>query len=357
MSWLSVIVDKAIDRLRIVSLYCRPDFVDWTAAMPENAVDTYPRLLGDIGGTNARFALIRQPGAAIDEIRSLSALAFPGPAEAIESYLAEVGGGRPRTAAFGIANPIDGDWIEMTNHSWSFSIDTLRQQLGLSRLLVINDFHALAMALPFLPVDELRQIGGDVRQASRPIAVLGPGTGLGVSGLLPHGDGYLPLSGEGGHVTMAATTAEEAAVIDTLRQDFGHVSAERLLSGLGLVNLRNALATVRRQPAPGMDAATVTAAALAGRDALAVDTVNMFCAMLGTVAGNLALTLGAKGGVFIGGGIVPRLGTFFDRSPFRQRFEDKGRFRAYLASVPVFVIHSAYPALVGAAAVLAQRTE
>ena len=156
---------------------------------------------------------------------------------------------------------------------------------------------------------------------------------------------------------MAATTAEEAAVIDTLRQDFGHVSAERLLSGLGLVNLRNALATVRRQPAPGMDAATVTAAALAGRDALAVDTVNMFCAMLGTVAGNLALTLGAKGGVFIGGGIVPRLGTFFDRSPFRQRFEDKGRFRAYLASVPVFVIHSAYPALVGAAAVLAQRTE
>lgn len=325
--------------------------------MTENAVATYPRLLGDIGGTNARFALIRQPGAEIGEIRRLSADTYADPAAAIDAYLTAVGGDRPRTAAFGMANPIDGDWIEMTNHSWSFSIDTLRQRLALSRLLVVNDFHALALALPFLPTDELHQVGGGVRLTARPMAVLGPGTGLGVSGLLPNGDEYLPLSGEGGHVTMVATTTEEAAVIDKLREKFVHVSAERLLSGPGLVNLHDALAAVRRQPVPGVDAATVTAAALAGTDALAVDAVNMFCAMLGTIAGNLALTLGAKGGVYIGGGIVPRLGSFFDRSPFRQRFEDKGRFRAYLASVPVFVILSEYPALLGAAVALAQATD
>jgi glucokinase len=158
-------------------------------------------------------------------------------------------------------------------------------------------------------------------------------------------------------VTLAASNAEEAAVIEQVRASFAHVSAERLLSGPGLVNLHDALARVRQLPAPGVDAATITDAALAGHDPLAVDALNMFCALLGNVAGNLALTLGAQGGVFIGGGIVPRLGEFFDRSPFRQRFEDKGRFRAYLASVPVFVIHSPYPALTGAAVALARAVD
>ena len=325
--------------------------------MSRHPCDTYPRLLGDIGGTNARFALLSHSDATIGNMRSLSASAFSGPAEAISAYLAEIGGVRPRVAAFGIANPIDGDWIEMTNHTWSFSCAALRQQLELQHLLVINDFTALALSLPCLPADELHQVGGGARQAKRPIAVLGPGTGLGVSGLLPAGDDYLPLSGEGGHVTLAASNAEEAAVIEQLRATFVHVSAERLLSGPGLVNLHGALARVRQLPAPGNDAATITQAALAGEDMLAVDTLNMFCALLGNVAGNLALTLGAKGGVFIGGGIVPRLGEFFDRSPFRQRFEDKGRFRAYLASVPVFVIHSPYPALTGAAVAIAQAID
>jgi len=333
------------------------NFTGQADIMSRHSRDTYPRLLGDIGGTNARFALLSHPNAAISDMRSLSASAFPGPAEAINAYLAKTGGVRARVAAFGIANPIDGDRVEMTNHTWSFSIEALRRQLDLQHLLVINDFTALALSLPYLPADELHQVGGGTRQMALPIAVLGAGTGLGVSGLLPAGERYLPLAGEGGHVTLAATTAEEAAVIEQLRTTFVHVSAERLLSGPGLVNLYDALARVRQQPVASVDAATITHAALASSDTLAVDTLNMFCALLGTVAGNLALTLGAKGGVFIGGGIVPRLGKFFDRSPFRQRFEDKGRFRAYLAGIPVFVIHAPYPAISGAAVALAQAVD
>ncbi|GAA5183844.1 hypothetical protein GCM10025771_36430 [Niveibacterium umoris] len=320
--------------------------------MSSGAANTYPRLLGDIGGTNARFALIRSEGGPIEDIRTLPGANYPGPAEAIEAYLAEVGGARPTSGAIGIANPIDGDRIKMTNHTWAFSIDAVRQQLNFTRLVFINDFTALALSLPFLPDGELHQVGGKARELNRAIAVLGPGTGLGVSGLVPSAEGYLPLEGEGGHVTLAATNPEEAAVIEVARATFPHVSAERLISGPGLVTLHESLAAVRGLPSPGIDAPSITNGALDGSNALALDSVNMFCGMLGTIAGNLALTLGAKGGVFIGGGIIPRLGDFFDRSPFRSRFEDKGRFRSYLESVPVFVIHSPYPAFTGAAVAL-----
>ncbi len=320
--------------------------------MSSGAASTYPRLLGDIGGTNARFALIRSEGGPIEDIRTLPGANYPGPAEAIEAYLTEVGGDRPTSGAIGIANPIDGDRIKMTNHTWAFSIDAVRQQLGFTQLVFINDFTALALSLPFLPDNELHQVGGGKREANRAIAVLGPGTGLGVSGLVPSAEGYLPLEGEGGHVTMVGTNAEEAAVIAKARETFPHVSAERLISGPGLVTLHESLAAVRGLPSPGLDAPAITNGALDGSNALALDSVNMFCGMLGTIAGNLALTLGAKGGVFIGGGIIPRLGDFFDRSPFRCRFEEKGRFQPYLASVPVFVIHSAYPAFTGAAVAL-----
>lgn len=313
----------------------------------------YPRLLGDIGGTNARFAIIRRRGGQLEELRTLSGADYSGPREAIEAYLEVVGGERPRVGAFGIANPIEGDRINMTNHTWDFSIDELRRQLGWSHALFVNDFTALALSLPFLPAEELRQLGGEQRDARRAIAVLGPGTGLGVSGLLPAPDGsFLPIEGEGGHVTLAAVTAEEAAVIDKASEIFPHVSAERLISGPGLVTLHESLAAIRRLPSPCLDAPGIVAGALEGADTLAFDSLTMFCAMLGTVAGNLALTLGAKGGVFIGGGIVPRLGEFFARSPFRCRFEKKGRFQAYMASIPVFVIHSPYPAFTGVAVAL-----
>lgn len=322
--------------------------------MSSGAANTYPRLLGDIGGTNARFALIRSPGGPQEDIRTLSGANYPGPAEAIEAYLAEVGGPRPVAGAIGIANPIIGDSIKMTNHTWAFSIEAVRVQLGFTHLKFINDFTALALSLPHLPTNELKQVGGGAAIRDRAIAVLGPGTGLGVSGLVPSPGGYIALEGEGGHVTLPATTPEEAEVIDYARNRHPHVSAERLVCGHGQVLIYQALAVVRGARAEDWNARTITDHAMDGSNALALDSVNMFCAMLGTIAGNLALTLGAKGGVYLGGGIIPRMGDFFATTPFRQRFDAKGRFQEYLETIPVFVIHSAFPALTGAAVALEQ---
>jgi glucokinase len=314
--------------------------------------DTYPRLVGDIGGTNARLALIPAPDHAPEQIRSLPCADFPGPREAIEHYLALSGQPRPRWCAFGIANPVDGDAVRMTNHHWAFSIRELQTALGLERLLVLNDFTALALAVPALAGEDVEQVGGGEPLARRAIGLLGAGTGLGVSGLLPCGGDYLPLEGEGGHVTLAAANDHEAALIAWLATRYPHVSAERLLSGPGLVSLYEAHAAVAGAPAEALGAADISARALAGTCPLCVNTLETFCAMLGTVAADLALVLGARGGIYIGGGIVPRLGAFFARSPFRARFEQKGRFSGYLARIPTFVIRAPTPALTGAARAL-----
>jgi len=314
--------------------------------------DTFPRLVGDIGGTNARFALIAAPGQDFMGMRTLPCADFAGPAEAIEHYLAEGGLPRPRWCAFGIANPVDGDFLCMTNHCWSFSIRELRERLGLDRLEVVNDFTALAMALPALQPADLVQVGGGAPVARRAIGLLGAGTGLGVSGLVPCGDDYAPLDGEGGHVTLAASDAHEAALIARLATRYPHVSAERVLSGPGLVALYDAHAAVVGQTAEPLGAAEISSRALAATSPLCVATVETFCALLGTVAADLALVLGARGGVYIGGGIVPKLGDFFVRSRFRERFEHKGRFSEYLAGIPTWVIRAPYPGLLGAARVL-----
>lgn len=314
--------------------------------------DTFPRLVGDIGGTNARFATIAGPGRDIDLMRTLPCADFAGPGEAIEHYLASTGMPRPRWCAFGIANPVDGDMVRMTNHHWAFSTGALRDALGLDHLQVINDFTALAMALPALQASDLVQIGGGSPVPRRAIGLLGAGTGLGISGLLPSGDDYAPIEGEGGHVTLAASDAHETALIAWLATRHRHVSAERVLSGPGLVALYEAHAAVAGQHAEPLTAAEISRHALTGDSPLCVATLNTFCALLGTEAANLALILGARGGVYIGGGIVPKLGEFFARSPFRARFEQKGRFSEYLASIPTYVIHAPYPGLLGAARVL-----
>lgn len=316
--------------------------------------ESYPRLLGDIGGTNARFGLIVSPGAGISQVCSLGCADFPDPLALIRHYLAQNPAYQPRHAAIGIANPVSGDFLRMTNTNWSFSVSALRQALGFQTLIFLNDFSALAMSLPYLQSGELKPIGEGKAQPGRAIAVIGPGTGLGVSGLIPAGGGYLPLSGEGGHVSLSPATQEEFAVAAHLQHEYGHVSAERVLSGPGLVVLHQALAVVRGQAAEALSAATITNIGLEGKDGLCVDALSMFCALLGSVAGNLALTLGAQGGVFVGGGIVPRLGEFFERSAFRQRFQEKGRFKAYLSEIPTNVILAAQPALTGAAVALSQ---
>lgn len=323
--------------------------------MPPALIHTFPRLVGDIGGTNARFALITAPGGQPEAIRTLPCADFDGPAAAMEHYLAGTTTPRPRWCAFGIANPVDGDTIRMTNHDWAFSVRELRATLRLDHLEVVNDFTALALALPVLGPEDLMKVGGGSAAGGRAIGLLGAGTGLGISGLVPCGGDYVPLEGEGGHVTLAASNPQEAELIAWLAARYPHVSAERVLSGPGLVALYQAHAALAgRLPEP-YDPADVTRLALAGSDALCVVTLASFCAFLGTVAADLALTLGARGGIYIGGGIVPRLGEAFARSPFRQRFEDKGRFSRYLSEIPTYVIQAAYPGLIGSARVLERR--
>jgi glucokinase len=260
----------------------------------------------------------------------------------------------PRQGAIAIASAITGDRVAMTNHPWSFSVQELKARFAFDRFEVINDFTALALALPRLAPEDRQPVGGGSAVAGTPLGVLGPGSGLGVSGLVPSGKGWIALTGEGGHVTMAPATDREGAVLDRMRQHFDHVSAERALSGPGLVNLYDTLAVIDGVPAKGYTAAQITDLAIRAEDPLCVETTTMFCAMLGTMAGDLALTLGARGGVYIGGGIVPKLGQTFLDSPFRERFEAKGRLRSYLEPIPTFLVTHPLPAFLGCAALLAQ---
>ena len=242
----------------------------------------------------------------------------------------------------------------MTNHPWHFSIAALQRELGLQRLVVLNDFTALALGLPSLDARELHRVGGGAAVAGAPLAVLGAGTGLGVSGLLATaGDGWVPITGEGGHVSLAAINAREQAVLQQLIARFGHASAERALSGPGLVNLYQAACSLSGQAPQPLTAADVIAGARSASDPACTEALELFFGFLGSVAGNLALTLGARGGFFIGGGIAPRLLPELERSTFRERFEAKGRFRDYLAAIPTWVIHATVsPAFVGVARAL-----
>ena len=300
------------------------------------------RLLADVGGTNARFAL-QTPGGAPSDARRVRTDEFRTLEDAIDDYVSRAGV-RPQSAAIAVASPVVDDRIEMTNHPWSFSVAALRKALGVDEMRVINDFEAVALSLPRLQKAECHQVGGTTPAPGAPLAVIGPGTGLGVAALV---NGWA-VPTEGGHVTMPACDEREAEIIARIRARLGHVSAERVLSGMGLQNLYRALGPDGEPPEPD----EISARALAATDPRAVEALETFCAMLGTVAGNLALTFGARGGVYIAGGIVRRFVAYFARSAFRERFEDKGRFREYLAPIPVWIIGTENPALIGLAALM-----
>lgn len=319
-----------------------------------------PCLVGDVGGTSVRFAWVERPGAmpahewrgearAGHELRDDIALYL--------EHLHDEGVERPTRAAFGVAGPVHGDRVALTNRASSFSRSALRRQLGFTRLLVLNDYAMLAHGLAELRADDARAVGGVPlaleRGPDRPRVLVGPGTGLGVAALVPAGRRrVVVVGGEGGHVTLAATDALEDAVVARLRARHGRASAERALSGEGLENLLAALAEIEGRPAPARSDADITRDALAG-DALCGRVLDLFFAFLGGIAGDLALTLGADGGVFIGGGIVPRLGDAIDRSPFRRAFEAKGRHAGWMAQVPTaLLLDAAGLALRGAAAAL-----
>ena len=310
-------------------------------------------LVADIGGTHARFALVE--GGEILHATVLRCADYEGPVAAAKAFLTtHCPDRRPGRAAFAVASAMTGDRVELTNSPWRFSIQATRDALELERLEVVNDFTAVALSVRHLTPEHLLSVGGGTAEPGCPMAVLGPGTGLGVSALVPGaGGGWSALAAEGGHVTMAAATDREAEILGWLRRRFDHVSAERVLSGQGLVNLYQALSALSNRQAVFSTPDVITQRGLDGSCPVSREAVETFFAMLGTVAGNLALSIGARGGVFIAGGILPRMAEAFRHSGFRARFEDHGRFQPYLAAIPTWLIIHPLPAFIGLAALAA----
>jgi glucokinase len=295
-------------------------------------------LLGDIGATNARFALLASDTLGrieLGRIEWMEVLRFPRLSDALVEVLSRLGRDPIARALFAVAGPVEGGCCRFTNCDWTVDGRALCDQFGFRSVTLVNDFHAAAVSLPLLRADDLFSLGGRSAIVGAPRAVLGPGSGLGVACLMEDGT---VVTSEGGHTTLPATCAREDAILDNLRQTFGHVSAERVLSGPGLENLYRSIALVDGRQASPRNAAEITTAALNNTCGISIAAIDMFCAMLGVFAGNMALTFGARGGVYIAGGIVPRIADHLARSQFRQRFEEKGRLSPYLEPIPTHVI-------------------
>jgi len=314
-------------------------------------------LLADVGGTNVRFALADTAASAplsLDSIQTYAVADYLSLADAARHYL-DANGVRATHGVFAIAGRVERDEARMTNHPWVVSRRLLQDKLGLDALELVNDFVAQAMAVRLLREEDLLPIGprpaAPADAGSRTCGVLGPGTGLGVAALIVRGGHTIALATEGGHVGFAPGTDEEVAVLQRLAARFGHVSNERLVSGGGLVNLHCALAEIADIPCD-QDAqpADITAGAEAG-DALCVRAIELFCDVFGSVAGDMTLALGAWDGVYLSGGLVPRLLSELQRSAFRARFEAKGRYAEALARVPTSAVVHPQPGLLGAAAI------
>jgi glucokinase len=299
---------------------------------------TKKALLADIGGTNARFALMEN--GEIGAVAYARAADFATMRDAVADFLARRAGGEPvKTAVLGVAGTVTNNRCVMTNSPWIIDGAELRQAFGLDSVHVVNDFEVLAWSLPALQPADLFPLGAHAQAAGEPMLVLGPGTGFGASCLVARDGTRLAVISEAGHATLPAESEREGLVIDHMRRRSGHVSIERgALSGSGLQNLYEALAAVEGVTVPQRDAAAITQSALAGECVICLATLEMFCSFLGSVAGNLALTFCARGGVYIAGGIVPRFPEFVAASAFRARFEAKGRYHDYLHDIPTSII-------------------
>ncbi|MEW5249380.1 glucokinase [Microbulbifer discodermiae] len=327
------------------------------------------KLVADIGGTNARFGLARHggeghrglQGTLVEDIRQLPCAQFEQLEAALESYLQSLPASKVASlseACLAVAGPVGSDRIAVTNLPWSFSKSSLKRSLGYARFEVINDFAALALSCPGLQGEELARVDTETEPVSEhpmpeePRVVIGPGTGLGVCGLLRNGNTWRALPGEGGHTTIAPVNEEELAIVQYLRREHCHISAEHLLCGRGLANIHRGLAAIGGQRETSRDPAAITAAALDGSCALARYTVHLFCNLLGSFCGDAVLTLGARGGLYLGGGILPRIEPLLRASDFMSRLRAKGVMSAYLHKLPVYLVRHPFPALVGAAAFL-----
>lgn len=310
------------------------------------------RLVADIGGTHARFALVDRGGSVPIHERTMKTGSFPGIVDAIRHYLEDLPGPAPREACIAVACPVSGDAISLTNNDWTFSITETRKALGLTELRVVNDFKALAAAVPGLAPDERFQIGDGDPLADHPASILGPGTGFGVATVTPTNTGYTVLAGEGGHVGFAPANEREMEVLRILSKRYDRVSIERILSGPGISVLHTSLAVIDGASSPELETPIIIERAVEGSCARCRDTIDMFCGIFGSFAGDIALTTGSRGGVYIGGGITPRIVSILEQSPFRSRFEAKGRMSPFVTDIPTYLITATNAALRGAAMLL-----
>ena len=318
-----------------------------------------PWLVADIGGTNARFGWLAGDEPHVQHVHTLPTAGHAGLAEAASAYLGRLSASLgsayqpPHAAAFAVATAVGTDQINFTNNGWSFSREATRQALGLNELLILNDFEALAWGAPVVPNADLAHLGGPAEgDPHSAIAVLGPGTGFGVSALARDIHGHeIAMPSEGGHACFAPGDPIEDEILRILRRRYDRVSIERLICGPGLLNMHRALAEIDGRETHIDDPAQITTEALEDYNSACGATLARFCAILGAVAGDIALTTGARGGVYIAGGIAPRILPFLKASPFRERFERKGRFQDYMAAIPTPVILHKHAALLGAARV------
>lgn len=306
-------------------------------------------LCGDVGGTNARFVLFKDGVYAGDTLKTLPVGRHSDLADTIRDYLKLVECSEVDKIALSVASTAEyGDAMELTNNNVSFRVSDLVASFGLSQARVVNDFTAAALGVVRLPEENLIVLNNGQHDGTAPRAVIGAGTGLGVSGLVYSGNHWIPLQGQGGHVTMAATTARELAIQSQMAKHFGHVSAERYLSGPGIVSVYDAICDIDNLPKELTSADEISAHAMDKRCKVSAEVMTLFCKYLGIVTGDLAVTLGSTGGIYIAGGIVPSLGDYFTRSEFLHWLHHKGRFSAFVEQMPVWVVTGGEPALYGA---------
>lgn len=319
----------------------------------------FPWLVADIGGSNARFGWVTDSGNEIRYVKTLPVADFATPVDASRNYLeslsAELGSAfsAPRCAAFAVATAVGQDQINFTNSHWSYSQAQVKEALKLETFLTLNDFEALALSLPRLKAHQIKPHAAQPQQIGT-LAVIGPGTGLGVGSVIQSKHGWIAIPGEGGHATLAPTDEFEARILDAVRDELPHVSAERLLSGIGLPTLYRAVARCTEASAEPLTTEQIVERGLQNSCVICRKTLDAFCAFLGSFAGSVALIVGARSGVYIGGGIVPRLGDFFFQSRFREKFEAKGRLHPYVSQIPTALITDTLAALSGAALAIEQ---
>jgi len=322
----------------------------------------FPFVVADIGGTNARFALVTKNNQLEDGTRNLDfenvlvlqGAEYPKFEDALGAYLETLDGVQPVAACVAIAGPIVGDRVDMTNLPWSFSQKEVCTAFSLNQFEAINDYTALAIATSQIHASGLESVVQGRREPEGNKAIFGPGSGLGVAGLVRSHSRWIPVTSEGGHVNLPVSSPFEIELLTNMEKKFGHVSAEMCLSGPGLENLYHAICAVRGKPADKLSAADISSFAVENRDAECHQALTTFCDLLGAHAGNLVLTYGAKGGAYITGGIVPRFVDFLKASEFEKRFRSKGVMSKYVETVPVDVVVYDKPAFIGAAEWLLQ---